>query len=132
MNYHEAEADLAAAISALPGAPFANVVEASGSPAGVRAGMAAAAPEGKILVIGDYGDGRADFLWNQFLHKELELIGSNASAGAWTRAVELAVAGAAPLAALLSRRLPATSGVEAVELVKRFRDLIKVVLEWPE
>ena len=132
LNYHEAEDDLAAAISALPGAPFAYVVEASGSPAGVQAGMAAAAPQGKILVVGDYGDGRADFPWNQLLHKELELIGSNASAGAWTRAVELAVAGKAPLAALLSRRLPATSGVEGVELVKRSRDLIKVVLEWPE
>ena len=37
-----------------------------------------------------YGRGRAAFLWNRILHKELEIIGSNASAGAWPEAVHLA------------------------------------------
>jgi threonine dehydrogenase-like Zn-dependent dehydrogenase len=80
-------------------------------------------------LIGDYGDGRADFPWNTLLHHELELIGSNASAGAWTRAVELAVTGKLPLERLISRRLPMASGVECVELVRRSRDLVKVVME---
>ena len=82
-------------------------------------------------MIGDYADGRADFPWNRLLHRELELIGSNASAGAWTRAVELAVGRQIPLESLISLRLPAASGVEAVQLVRESRDLIKVVLEWP-
>jgi threonine dehydrogenase-like Zn-dependent dehydrogenase len=131
VNYHETQGNLAAAVAALPGAPFPHVVEASGSPAAMHASLDVADQGGKILVIGDYGDGRADFPWNRLLHRELELIGSNASAGAWTRAVELAVGGQIPLESLVSLRLPAASGVEAVQLVRESRDLVKVVLEWP-
>ena len=128
LNYHGVT-DWTAAVAALPGAPFPNVVEASGSPAAMRASLDVAPCEGKVLLIGDYGDGRADFPWNTLLHHELELIGSNASAGAWTRAVELAVTGKAPLERLISRRLPLAAGVEGVELVRRCRDLVKVVME---
>jgi threonine dehydrogenase-like Zn-dependent dehydrogenase len=90
-----------------------------------------AAEGGKVLMIGDHDDGRASFLWNQVLHKELELIGSNASAGAWTRAVQLAIDGRVPMERLISRRMPAAVGVEAVQLVRESRNLVKVVLEWP-
>lgn len=131
LNYHDVRTDLSTAVAALPGSPFPNVIEATSSLAAMQLGIDMAAPEGKILMIGDHGDGRASFFWNHLLHRELELIGSNASAGAWPRAVELAVAGKVPLGPLVSRRLPAASGVEAVQLVRESRDLIKVVLEWP-
>ena len=79
-------------------------------------------------MIGDYAAGRADFPWNRILLGELELIGSNASAGAWPEAVRLA--NALPLERLISRRLPASAYAEALELVRNSRDLVKVVLEW--
>jgi threonine dehydrogenase-like Zn-dependent dehydrogenase len=131
VDYHEAGNDLAAVIAAAPGAPFSNVIEATASPAAMQTCIDVTACEGKIVMIGDHGDdGRASFVWNRVLHGELEIIGSNASAGAWPQAVELAVAGNAPLERMISKRLPATLGVEAVEEVRRSRDLIKVVLEW--
>lgn len=85
---------------------------------------------GKILVLGDYGASRAGFPWNQLLHRELELIGSNASAGAWPEAVRLAVTGAVPLARLVSRRLPAAAFAEALEMTRSSRDVVKVVMQW--
>jgi threonine dehydrogenase-like Zn-dependent dehydrogenase len=131
LNYHEVGNDLAGAIAASPDAPFSNVIEATASPAAMQTCIDVTAPAGKIVMIGEHGDeGRASFVWNRVLHKELEIIGSNASAGAWPRAVELAVSGKVPLERIISKRLPAASGVEAVQLVRESRDLIKVVLEW--
>jgi L-iditol 2-dehydrogenase len=128
LNYHGVSG-WATAVAALPGAPFPNIIEASGSSLAVQTSIDVAPIEGKILVIGDYGEARADFPWNTPMHHELEVIGSNASAGGWTRAVELAVAGKVPLQRLISRRLPLASGVEGLELVRRSRDLVKVVME---
>ena len=91
--------------------------------------LAVAAREGKVLVIGDYAAARADFPWIRLVHQEVEIIGSNASAGAWPDAVALAVGRKVPLEALISQRLPASAGVAAVELVRSSRDLNKVVLE---
>jgi 2-desacetyl-2-hydroxyethyl bacteriochlorophyllide A dehydrogenase len=130
LNYHEAGPDLAGAIAALPGAPFPNVVEASGSPAAIHAALGVAARGGKILIVGDYGPGCASFLWNRILLGELELIGSNASAGAWPEAVRLATSGALPLERLVSRRLPATAYAEALETARKSKDVVKVVMEW--
>jgi threonine dehydrogenase-like Zn-dependent dehydrogenase len=130
LNYREAGPDLPKAILALPGAPFPAVIEASGSPAGMQAAMDVAPHGGKILVLGDYGASRASFPWNQVLHRELELIGSNASAGAWPEAVRLAVTGTLPLERLVSRRLPAAAFAEALEMTRSSRDVVKVVMRW--
>jgi threonine dehydrogenase-like Zn-dependent dehydrogenase len=130
LNYHDVGAGLARAIGELPGAPFPNVVEASGSPMAAQASLDVAAQGGKILIVGEYGANCAGFPWNRILLRELELIGSNASAGAWPEAVRLAVDGAATLERLVSRRLPASSYAEALETAQHSRDVVKVVLEW--
>ncbi len=109
---------------------YALVVEASGSASGVAMALRAAALGARVMVIGDYGSERADFPWNHLLHRELELIGSNAGAGAWPEAVGLAVSGKLPLQRLISRRLPARHFAEAFELVRSSRDTAKVVLDW--
>jgi threonine dehydrogenase-like Zn-dependent dehydrogenase len=96
----------------------------------MQAAMEVAPHGGKIVVMGDYGVSRAGFPWNQLLHRELELIGSNASAGAWPEAVRLALTGAVPLARLASRRLPAAAFAEALEMTRNSRDVVKVVMEW--
>ncbi|MFB3893923.1 MAG: zinc-binding dehydrogenase [Phycisphaerae bacterium] len=71
-------------------AEFQTIIEASGSDAAMQASLDLAAVGARVLVIGDYGAARAGFPWNRILHRELELIGSNASAGAWGEAVALA------------------------------------------
>lgn len=128
LNYHQIEGDLAAAVAAEAGA-FPNIVEASGSGQAMRASLDLAAPGGKVLMLGDYKRARADFAWNHLLHREIELIGSNASAGAWPEAVRLAVEEKLPLERLITHRFPAARFAEGVA-VTRSRECIKVILEW--
>ena len=107
-------------------------METSGAAKAFGAVFDAAARGAQVLVLGDYGEGRADFPWNTILHRELELIGSNASAGAWPEAVKLATQGDLPLGRLVSHRLPAERFGEAMDLVRSRADgVIKVVMEWP-
>jgi len=131
LNYHEVQADLGAAIKAAAGRTFPNTIEASGSGSAARACVEAAANGGRVLIVGDYEHARADFPWMRVLIGELEIIGSNASAGAWPEAVRLATEGTLPLERLVTQRLPAARFAEGVELVRSRRpDVIKVVLEW--
>lgn len=131
LNRHELHGDLPAAVKAAAGGPFPNVIEASGSGAGIAASLALVEREGKILVVGDYAQARADFPWNLLLHREIELVGSNASANAWPEAVRLATQKQLPLHLLLTHQLPAARFAEGLDLVRGKRpDVIKVVLEW--
>ena len=88
-----------------------------------------ASPLGTVVVIGDYGPARASFPWTTLLHREVSLIGSNASAGAWPEALRLAPR--LPIAGLVSRRLSAERFAEGVALVRgRDPSAIKIVLVW--
>lgn len=129
VNYLDAGGTLAVSLQKSPHGPFACVVEASGSSEAMAVAMEVAAREAKVLVIGDYGQGRANFPWNRVLHRELELIGSNASGGAWDEAVALAAGGEIPLARLVTRVLPAGSFAQAFDLA-RGTDSLKIVLDW--
>ena len=130
LNYHELGVDLVAKIHGRFRLGFANVIEASGSDTAMRACRPVAQDKGKILVIGDYGSAQADFLLNDLLLHELELIGSNASAGAWDDALRLATEGAIPLAKLISRTVPAEEFKQGMELARNSPEMIKVVLKW--
>jgi D-arabinitol dehydrogenase (NADP+) len=131
LNYHEVSGDLGAAVKAAAGHPFPNAIEASGSGAAVQACLDVAAHGGHVLTIGEYEQARAGFLWERVLLGELEIIGSNASAGAWPEAVRVATAGKLPLERLVTQRLPAARFVEGVEALRSRRpDVIKIVLEW--
>lgn len=130
LNYHELGSDMAAGIAQKHGS-FPTVVEASGSGAAMAAGMKLVTLEGRVLVIGEYGDARSDFLWNDILLKEMELIGSNASAGGWAEAARLAVEHREELEQVVTHILPATEFSEGVRLMSdRKSGAIKVVLEW--
>jgi len=130
LNYHDSS-NWAAAVAALPGTPFPNIIEASGSPLAMQSSLDVAPCQAKILLIGDYGGGRADFPWNTLLHHELEMIGSNASAGGWDQAVRSAATGQVPLAKLVTHTLPAAKFQEGIDLMRSRRDdVIKVVLKW--
>ena len=131
LNYHEAGGDLAAAVRRAGGGPFSNVVEASGSAAAIQACLDVVTRCGRILVLGDYAGAQAGFAWNRLLLQEIELIGSNASAGAWPEAVRIATEGQLPLARLVTHRLPAARFAEGVELMRgHHAGVIKVILEW--
>jgi len=113
-------------------APFANVVEASGSAQGARAAVELAAREGHVLIVGDYQHARAAFRWNDLLHREIELIGSNASAGGWAEAVAAAVSGELPLERMISAVYPVDEHRRAFERVRaQEEDVVKVALSWP-
>ena len=107
------------------------IVEAAGSGDALAVTFDVVAPGGRVLVIGGHGQERAAFAWSQLQNRELELIGSNASAGAWDEAVRLAVEERLPFDALITHRLPAARFAEGVALVRdRGSGALKVVLEW--
>ncbi len=65
------------------------------------------------------------------IHRELEMIGSCASAGAWNDAVRLASEGGVALDRLITHTYPAARFAEAFALVRSQRDdVVKVILEW--
>jgi 2-desacetyl-2-hydroxyethyl bacteriochlorophyllide A dehydrogenase len=131
VNYHKLGDNLVDGIQTSGTGKFATVIEASGSGAAIDACIKLAAHDARVLVLGDYREARASFTWNTLLLNELELIGSNASAGGWNEAVALAVAGKVNPAKLITHRLPAESFQEGVELMRSRRgDVIKVVLNW--
>jgi L-iditol 2-dehydrogenase len=127
VNYHDAAKDLPVVIGKTF---FPIVIEASGTASGMKTSLDCAAKGGKILVIGDYCENRADFLWNMLLHNELELIGSNASADAWDEAVNLAVTCKVPLRRLISASFPAFDFVDALHMARESREALKIVLDW--
>lgn len=131
INYHRLAGELSSAIKGAAGSCFATLIEASGAEAAIHAAVELAGADGRILALGDYRRARARFQWNTLLLRELRLIGSNASAGAWPEAVRLAVAERLPLAKLISHRLPAEQFAGGIELLRGRRpDVLKVVLEW--
>lgn len=130
LNYHEAGSGLADALAARLGRAVPHVIEASGSARSLEAAFGLVRG-GRILVLGDYGEEAARFPWNTVLHRELTLVGSNASAGAWPEAVALAGELAPSLARLVTRALPAVRFEEGLALVRdRRAGAIKVVLDW--
>ena len=130
-NYHELGEDLAGGLRRELKMRFPTVIEASGSGRAIDAAVELVRPCGKVLVLGDYAAARASFQWNDVLEREITMIGSNASAGAWPQAVDLAVRGALPLDDLITHRLPAAEFHQAIRLARHDRTAIKVVLEWP-
>jgi threonine dehydrogenase-like Zn-dependent dehydrogenase len=108
-----------------------NVVEASGTAYGIDLALRLAANEGRVLILGDYEEARADFPWNEILHRELALIGSNAGTGAWDQAAGWIRGGDSLLAKLVTHRFRAESFQDALATVRdRASGAIKVVLEW--
>jgi len=131
LNYHQLGKELTATIREQIHDPFPTVIEASGSPTAAHAALDLVAHQGTTLILGDYGKGRTDFPWNHILLREIHLMGSNASAGAWPEAVRLAVGARLPLDRLITHRLPADRFHEGFDLMRsRHRDVIKVVLVW--
>jgi len=131
MNYHNIDGNLAVAVENEAKMKFPVVVEASGSGTAIQASLNLVQPCGQILVLGDYGSASANFMWNHLLHQEIEIIGSNASAGAWPEAVQLAIKGSLPINRVVTHIIPAQQYNAGIELTRRRSgEVIKVVLDW--
>ena len=130
LNYHEFKGDFAAAVRKAKDHAFPNVIEASGSASAANAAIALAARGGKVLILGDYGDAPSRFSWNEILHREIQISGSNASAQAWPDAVRTAVTMPGRLARLITRELPAQRFAEAFELMRGNEAIVKILLRW--
>lgn len=132
LNYHDfTSAELTECLLNQACSPFPLVLEASGSISAIHTALAAAATDARLLMIGDYGDARADFPWNKLLHREWQLIGSNASAGAWDAALTIAAEQRPALASLISHRLPIRKADEGIRLMRqRTEPVLKIILQW--
>src|SRR5258708_27477149 len=82
--------ELIPAIRRQIGADILSIVETSGTASGMRNTLELIAREGQLILLGGYGTARADFPWILMIHREIEMIGSCASAGGWNDAVRLA------------------------------------------
>lgn len=130
LNYHHFSAQGMESAHEVLNCSFPNVIEASGATAAVKMALKLASKQGKILVVGDYKQAKADFLLNHLLHNELELIGSNASAQAWPEAVQTAIIFQKDLAKLISGEWSVVKFSDAVNAVKHNREIIKAILRW--
>jgi threonine dehydrogenase-like Zn-dependent dehydrogenase len=114
-----------------PGHEFGYLIEASGSLRALEAALKLAERGSRILVLGDYGAGKANFAWNDLLHKELVLTGSNTGAGYWQAAVDFLQAHHNALETLLTHTVPAVRFQEGLDIARHQTDqAIKVVLAW--
>ena len=113
------------------GLRFSSIIEASGSVHALEASLELASFGARVLIVGDYGNGMARFEWNKILHSELELIGSNASAGAWPEAVRIALEGVIPLERIITHTLPADEFAQGISMLEdRSSNAVKIVLTW--
>ena len=131
LNYHETEGDPADEIREAWGGSFGGVVETSGSAAALTCGLEVTGKSGHVLMLGDYGPGKAELALHHFLVNDLELTASNASEGAWDEAVEIAVSQEVPLGRLVTHTV-SPSGFEAgIDLTRSGRDgVMRVVIDW--
>lgn len=131
INYHQLGDDLAASLRQVGADEFESVIECSGSLAAAAASIDLAKLCGKIILVGDYSSIKGESAWQEILLKELTVIGSNASAGAWPKAVELAISGKLDFKKMVSQQMDAQDFQKGIELMKARRgDVTKVVLGW--
>ena len=85
MDFHDVKDNFVKGVTDRLGGPFANVIECTGAAFGIDSAWQLAGYEGKVLVLGEYMEHKASFVWTEWLHKEQEIIASVASAGAGPR-----------------------------------------------
>ncbi|MGB9587072.1 MAG: zinc-dependent alcohol dehydrogenase [Armatimonadota bacterium] len=113
------------------GLRFSSIIEASGSVNALEASLELASVGARVLIVGDYENAMARFEWNKILHSELELIGSNASAGAWSEAVRTALESIIPLERIITHVLPADKFAQGISMLEdKSSNAVKIVLTW--
>ena len=110
---------------------FANALEASGSSAALEAAFRLGAQGAHILLLGDYARASATVPWQRWLHREYEVMASNASAGAWPEALEAAARLGSTLDALVTHTVRPDEVEHGIELMRdRSSGAIRVLIDW--
>lgn len=130
LNYHHAGPSVPEYVASLNLAKFASIIEAAKSADAIPLASCMGQNEAKILLIGNYVDVRSEIVLQEFLHKEFELMGSNASAGAWEEAVQIAIDGELPLEKIISEVFKADDFEEAMKTARTSRSSVKTLLKW--
>ncbi len=127
INYHR-EHDLVSAVRRLQ-AQTDVAIEASGSPRAFEAAFAILAPSGRLGVVGAYGGQTVTLDPSVIIHRNLTIVGSNASPGSWDAALALVASGRVQLEPLISGTYSLEEWEPALEAARSHRDdVIKVVL----
>jgi len=104
------------------------VIEAAGSPSSFKSVLDIAGQGAKIGVVGFCEWAEAAIQPDQILTKNLTVVGSNASPGAWGRAIKLVASGEIDLKNTISHTFELDEYERAFEIVRNKRDgLIKAV-----
>lgn len=106
------------------------VFEASGTAMGIATALDAAGTSARVILAGDYGPGPVPTAPTTVVRKELQLIGSNASSGAWDEAVRLVSTAAVDLSAVTQLVLPFDQWPDAIQAARE-RRAPRVVLRHP-
>lgn len=106
------------------------MIEASGNPEALNAAIELAPRQGRILLLGGYNHRKTPCQWGLVQTREIELVGSNASADAWSEATQLAVRRALPLERLVTHRIGAANYHEALRRIRQDESVVKTVLMW--
>ncbi len=130
LNYHDAGNSLPDYVAGCGLKKFSSIIEAAKSADAIPLASRMAKKEAKILLIGNYVEVRSEVILQEFLHKEFELIGSNASAGAWPEAVKIAAEGGLPLRKIISGVYRAEDFEEAMKTARHSRSSLKILLKW--
>ncbi len=104
-------------------------VECSGSQAAIRSGVDLVKKTGTVVLIGLVGTALASVPWNQFLYRELDLVGCFSSpASAWRLALAAEPDEEAKLRCLATHILPLAAWREGFDLL-RGGEAVKVLLD---
>ena len=104
------------------------VVECSGAPQAIAAGVDLIRTKGKICVIGLTGRATVDFPWDEAAFKVADVhFCLSSSFTSWQRAIDLAASGQLPVAKVITHRLPLSDWELAFEEIEAQRAL-KVIL----
>jgi 2-desacetyl-2-hydroxyethyl bacteriochlorophyllide A dehydrogenase len=129
INYHR-ELDIASAVTSRQTQTDV-AIEASGSPAALQAVFAVLGQSGRLGVVGDYAGQSVTLDPATIVHRNLMIIGSNASPGTWDTALRLAASGQVRLSPLISDAYPIEEWQTALDVARSHRsDAVKVVLSF--
>jgi threonine dehydrogenase-like Zn-dependent dehydrogenase len=127
INYHR-EVNLQRAIRGLQ-AQTDVAIEASGNPRALEDAFTLLGPGGRLGVVGDYAGQTVTLDPLTVVHRNLTIVGSNASPGTWDSALALVAAGRVHLSSLISESYGIEQWETALDVARSHRDnVIKVVL----
>lgn len=129
INYHR-ERDIAEAVRGVQ--EHTDIaIEASGNPQALEAAFALLGPRGRLSVVSDYAGRTVTLDATSIVHRNLTVMGSNASPGSWDTALALVTAARVHLSPLISHVYPLEGWQTALNVARSHRDdVVKVVISF--